>query len=417
MSICDDMQELPLPRYLHQHRDEVVHVFDQERGVAYGLSSWQDHFRSNPRILRDLDVVKQQCPNRITRDDVNYFAGRARYGGSDELRRLFLVCMVWGWGKGGKKRRGFSNTEVALADPRLMQTIQKATENIRNGQIKAAYEGFKLNGCRSAFFTKLFYFVGRECNIRPLPLILDRRVSRFLTFLGGQEGWDSSIFTGADGYLQYVCSMDDWASQLGCPADNIEYSMYRMDKSQVGYSRRKRGVTMTKVNSAHQLTRAWMHAAKRFCEGNNLAKESVIIGAMHWPSTWHLPKTGPGGEPEWRFRWAVRGSFERMWEHKGITARPPNWGERQQRWLTSFRDYLSTQEGVTWQKNHNPSWVSTSAPPQPIAPSVQPQATGTVTVSLSPGQTTEIKKLAGEWQLSESDVVRILVSLSLRQLR
>ena len=241
MSICDGMPVIRLPRYIHEHKQAIVDIFNHERGVAYGFSGWHSHFKTDRLILQDLNLIKRQCPERICRKDVGYFAGKARSGGYDELRRFFLACMIWGWRRGGKYGQGFKNTEAAVSDPKLRQTLEESVGRINKGQIKEAYEEFDLDGCRSAFFTKFFYFVGKEYGARPLPLILDRHVASFLCRLGEMEGLDylsefvrtspeGEVRRWSSGYLRYVVSVNDWADAIGCSPDHIEYFMYRKDK-------------------------------------------------------------------------------------------------------------------------------------------------------------------------------------------
>jgi len=246
MSICDSMTKIPLPRYLYGRNEEILHIFDNASGWDYKPEGWRHYFDHNPVVTAELDIIIQKCPSMISRKDVRDFARQSRSGGYEELRRFFLACMIWGWGRGGKYKEGFRNTEAALSDSRLKETLEKSVERIRNAQIKEAYEGFDLKGCGDAFFTKFFYFVGQEWGLKPLPLILDSRVRSLLRFLREQEGWDELIFANANGYLQYICSMDGWAKELGCPADKMEYFMFKEakkirknTKGEAGESRRK----------------------------------------------------------------------------------------------------------------------------------------------------------------------------------
>jgi hypothetical protein len=92
---------------------------------------------------------------------------------------------------------------------------------------------FKLHGCGSAFFTKFFYFIGNEYNVKPLPLILDSRVKNFLRYLSrenGQEIWGKLSFSKAEEYVQFVYTIDSWAKELQCLPDNIEYFMFKEGK-------------------------------------------------------------------------------------------------------------------------------------------------------------------------------------------
>jgi len=98
-----------------------------------------------------------------------------------------------------------------------------------------------LKGCGPAFFTKFFYFIGLAYNLKPLPVILDANVAKCLELICRQEGWrledfvvlvkgkkgNVSLKRYAEGYQNYVLSMDRWAEELGCRADEIEYFMYQ----------------------------------------------------------------------------------------------------------------------------------------------------------------------------------------------
>ena len=242
MSICDNMPKIPLPRYLREHGDEIQHIFDNAGKNAdtwhYDASVWQKEFKDNSEVSDDLSEITKKYPDRITRSHVQSYARKIRPGSYQGIRRLFLACMIWGY---GPDPNGQANTKLALSAPRLKAVLEKSVERIKNTQIKKAYEGFELAGCGPAFFTKFFYFVGHEYHIKPLPLILDSHVANFLRFLGSGEGWGLSLFakTGlkgyikrySKGYMQYICSMDNWAKELGCyAADNIEYFMYKKDK-------------------------------------------------------------------------------------------------------------------------------------------------------------------------------------------
>ena len=236
MGTCDNTIEMALPKYLHKHQEEIRHIFDKTQGQDYGFKDWQLYFHTSPDIIQDLGIINKQCPSTISRKDVGYFAKESRFGGYDEIKRLFMTCMIWGyagWSKSGDAEAGYYNTRNALSDDRLIETLRKSAERIINGQIEEAYEGFKLKGCKSAFFTKYFYFIGKENNVKPMPVILDSRVNKILRALGEYEGWDATVFANKKGYHQYVCSMDRWATEIGCPADNLEYFMFKCDKEGV----------------------------------------------------------------------------------------------------------------------------------------------------------------------------------------
>ena len=233
----NDIGKVPLPKYLRDHGEEILQAFGNASRQSYDAEAWRSYFASDSVISSDLNEIAEKCPKEIGRGDVGYFARETRSRSFPEIRRLFLACMIWGY---GVDPNGPYNTKLSLSDPRAEEVLRNTVSRISNSQIKGAYEELDLVGCRPAFFTKFFYFVGKECAVKPLPLILDRHVANFLRFLDEEEGWRLSLFakTGRTGYVkrypkgyvQYIHSMDDWAKALGCPADNIEYFMYDQDR-------------------------------------------------------------------------------------------------------------------------------------------------------------------------------------------
>lgn len=242
MSIRDGVVKIPAPRYLQKCRDEIRHIFDHVGNSNdkwhYNASDWKEIFLNDPEISDDLDVIMKECPKKITRVHVQYFAHKIRSGSYPDIRRLFLACMIWGY---GLDANGPRNTKASLSAPtEARRVLINTLSRIKKIQIKEAYDEFVLAGCGPAFFTKFFYFIGKEYGIEPMPLILDSHVANFLEFLSKQEGWKQSLFTKrsqkgyvkryTQGYIQYICSMDGWAKTLGCSADKIEYFMYKKDQ-------------------------------------------------------------------------------------------------------------------------------------------------------------------------------------------
>jgi hypothetical protein len=154
MSVRDGMPRLPLPRYLHEHREEILHIFDDSSGPDYKPEGWRGYLRNNRVVAADLDIIIQKCPVRISRKDVCAFAHDARSGSYPDIRRLFLACMMWGY---NRDPNGLPNTKRALSDPRAEKVLKSTVNRISSGQIKEAYDGFHLARCGPAFFTKFFW--------------------------------------------------------------------------------------------------------------------------------------------------------------------------------------------------------------------------------------------------------------------
>lgn len=246
MNICGDMLKIPLPLYLQGHADQIRHIFNNVTTKwRYNASDWLREFRDDLEVGNDLKEIMKECPQDIQRSHVQSYARKIRSGAYKDIRRLFIACMMWGY---GEAKYGPSNTKKSLSDTRIRKILQDSVGRIKNNQIKEAYEEFDPNGCGPVSLTKFFYVVGREHNIKPLPLILDRHVANSLEYLSklercelstfvrvksrGQNGKIVEIERFSGGYVQYICSMEDWATEISCPADNIEYFMYLMDKGQ-----------------------------------------------------------------------------------------------------------------------------------------------------------------------------------------
>jgi len=378
MSICDDMLQIPLPRYLQAHKEEILHIFHSASGWDYGPQGWRNYFVADPVVSNDLSTIKEKCPNRISRTDVGYFASKARPGGYEELRRLFLACMIWGWGRGGKYKEGFKNTEAALSAPRLREVLEKSVERIKNAQIKEAYEGFNLKGCGQAFFTKFFYFVGQEWDVKPLPLILDKHVRNFLEFLSKdeQKGWHISTFEGAKGYIQYVCSMNDWAQQLNCPADNIEYFMFKEGKRlrkgtkiEVGVPNSKEVKEMSQEQKARVINTDGDKERLRFKDAYDFAKNSDLGSKINKDTIQVKSKEIPAGwGKDYLREWAIKGEiincFSRYLGDDWRDDYEGKYGRIKDRRFNKYRleaqKYEQTQEGRQWRKRFDPIKVEST---------------------------------------------------------
>lgn len=252
---------IKLPKYFSDHKSEILEGFKHEKATPYKAQTWLKHFSGDAAVVKDLNQICSTYPESIARKDIEYLARSTQSGGYPGIRRLFLACMIWGWGNRGV---GMLNTKSTLSSPAAKQVFEASLEQIKKGKIIQAYTEFNLPSCGPAFFTKFFYFIGLGFDVKPLPVILDSKVAQCLEFIGEQEGWDLGEFAIVDrnkegkisrikpylkGYLNYVYSMDSWAKQLGCGGDHIEYFMYvDRDEDLVG-----KGVKMGKDNDKKEL--------------------------------------------------------------------------------------------------------------------------------------------------------------------
>lgn len=236
----------PLPVHLKLHRSDIVNSLRHENGAKYDLAIWKKAFAGNATILKDLAVIGQKCTGIIKRGDIRKLVTTALNSHKpSDIRIVFLASQIWGWGNRGI---GINNTKRCLSEKNAENILVDSFNKVRGNQIGKAYNNFKLPRCGPAFFTKFFYFIGLALNTHPLPVILDTQVAIFLEFLGKQEGWDlsdfalvnrnrkknntiSSIKRYEKGYIEYIKCMGDWATKLGCNADDIEYYMYKNARS------------------------------------------------------------------------------------------------------------------------------------------------------------------------------------------
>jgi hypothetical protein len=226
---------LPLPKKLSNNANQILKVFENRSIPRFDSQVWLESFRSDPNIFNELQVITSKCDNQISRGNIRYYAQEAFNGSQKELTRFFLATMIWGYNN--DEENGVVNTRLSLNDTQLYPVLRNTIINIENQQVKVAYDDFKVKGCGPAFFTKIFYFIGDICKTKPLPLILDRNVARFIHGICIEEGWNPDVFIKtsrnfyvkaySEGYIRYINIMDSWAKMLCCNADNIEYFMFQ----------------------------------------------------------------------------------------------------------------------------------------------------------------------------------------------
>ena len=96
---------------------------------------------------------------------------------------------------------------------------------IAENRIEEAYNGFCLDRCGSAFFTKFFYFAGFGRGLPRYPLILDTNVRESLRSFADADLVNASRWN-PPGYIRYVGAMHEWAQELKCEAHNIELFLF-----------------------------------------------------------------------------------------------------------------------------------------------------------------------------------------------
>jgi len=287
--------------------------------------------------------------------------------------------MIWGW---INRWRGRHNVELSYSDTRLDGNLKKVFELIQANKIQEVYNVFDVDGCGPAFFTKFFYFIGRALDIKPLPLILDTQVAKYLELICIQEGWKlddfvavsrddknriSSTGRNVEGYLRYIHSMNSWANQLGCNADDVELFMYmQRDKSS------RKGEIMVNKNT----DRLPLRAAAQFAANHGLK---------------HAIDTSKLGYPE------RRGLYMELFTSAGL------WGL----FIKQCWPNATTKDGqkkIGLYKKRAQPHLSVLGVKTGKLTSLQP-----LQIQLTSKQIQKLGKIANEWAVQDSDLARVWI--------
>jgi hypothetical protein len=200
--------------------------------IPFYAETWRRRFSPDA----DLEAVFRKYPRSISRKQVAELACEAQTLDSPALRRLMFGVMLWGFGTIGY---GAYRTSKMLEAPTVIDQLADTLCYLTRGRIQDAYERLHLPRCGAAFLTKLFYFIGRGCDVTPLPLILDSVVANALESKLGCEISDYArvdrdgegkiiyLHRWAPGYVRYIEQMNAWAQVLSCRADSIELFLFQ----------------------------------------------------------------------------------------------------------------------------------------------------------------------------------------------
>lgn len=141
---------------------------------------------------------------------------------------LFLISMVWGYGKVGYGPRRITDilNRVGAADK-----LRAIVETTRNDGAAAGWNALlnthRIGGLDMSFGTKLLYFAGYRTDHRPRPLILDNVVRTAL-----QDAAPGTVPTSGlvhrDDYVRFLELAEDWAAdpEWNVEPDVIEYALF-----------------------------------------------------------------------------------------------------------------------------------------------------------------------------------------------
>jgi hypothetical protein len=297
-----------IPKRLLESREEILRGFGSKPATNYDAGPWRKHFEGDS----DFQQISQEFPTSIRRIDVEGLSRQVRNGSYTQIRKLFLASMIWGYVK--DDLRGAWRTKQMLSHGGAREMLEKAARWIGNGQIVEACEGFRLPWCGSVFSTKFFYFIGLGAGTSLLPCILDSKVAQSLGQLGKDEGWNLPPFDNVygkgirrcpEGYIQYIRALDEWARELGCRADYIEYFLYSLAK----------GSSETRKVHKEESMGKWLPLRKAYEFGKAKGFETDIEGirSLKEPKRWKDREVGIFSRVR---RWKVKELFEhkRIWD-------------------------------------------------------------------------------------------------------
>jgi hypothetical protein len=211
-----------LPEKLRRVKTKIRSLKPEEQSVPYYVETWRRHLG----LDQDLEFLALTCPCQVSRGNLFRLAANARQSGSlEDIRRVFLGAMLWGYGTVGY---GSWRTQRMLATPDSGEMLKRTFDLIAENRIEEAYSGFRLDRCGPSFFTKFFYFSGFEPSSRRYPLILDAVVRRSLMSFADADLSDFADTSQRNprGYIHYIQLMHEWAQELNCEAHNIELFLF-----------------------------------------------------------------------------------------------------------------------------------------------------------------------------------------------
>jgi len=208
-----------LPEKLKKAKVQIESLQPETQSISYSVEVWRRHLEPD----QDLEFLALTCPCQISRGDLFRLAANARRSGSlEDIRRVFLGAMLWGYGTVGY---GPWRTWRMLATPDSGEMLQRTFGIIAENRIEEAYNGFCLDQCGSSFFTKFFYFAGFGYGLPQYPLILDAYVRKSLGSFADVDLVTASL-RDPRGYTRYIQVMHEWAQELNCEAHNIELFLF-----------------------------------------------------------------------------------------------------------------------------------------------------------------------------------------------
>ncbi len=214
-----------IPKNISIKSNEIRNLDPCNIQIKYYIDTWRKNIGKN----QNLEYIAEKYPYSITRNDLFEEAKEAdRTGHINNITRLFIGTMIWGYGTGG---RGSWRTRDMINTEGFEVTIFNTFKYISNNNVEQAYRNFKLNQCRASYFTKFFYFIGYGVGIKNYPLILDNCVYENLKEKIKEvdvDKYSHRSYWTLEGYLNYITDVHEWAEEMKVPAHNIEYFLFNL---------------------------------------------------------------------------------------------------------------------------------------------------------------------------------------------
>jgi hypothetical protein len=200
--------------------------------VRFKADRWRAKLPDEP----ELGGLLERYPSGIGRSQLHDLSEQARSENSEAAYcRLFFAAMLWGFG-----RRGYGPTRVKWMrtgkKPVTDALLRQAAELVGSGDPAEALRRLDATWLGVSFGTKYLYVVGLAYELRPRPLVLDLNVERALRKLAVAEDFDAAQFARAhnreiirsgSAYYRYTELLAAWGEAIGCPADHVEYFLFK----------------------------------------------------------------------------------------------------------------------------------------------------------------------------------------------
>jgi hypothetical protein len=213
-----------VPRPLLQYSRESV----ESQRNHWRRDKWLPLFADGHRSLYDALVAHDEEAGGIARSFIHSWVS----DGADDPVGLFLLAMVWGW---GKDNRGPSNTRRMLEQEGSTDRLGEIVGATRRDGAAAGWcaliDTHAIERLGASFGTKLLYFAGYTTQHRPRPLILDDRVRWSLYDLARGTAPPPGREVSKNQYTRYLALAETWADDPAWDQDPdvVEFGCYDLN--------------------------------------------------------------------------------------------------------------------------------------------------------------------------------------------